>query len=159
MRGEQTSRQWRIFHLLWYTKRGLSAEDLHAALGEDLHIKTIRRDMEAVANGFPDVTLEWSYKRWVLRADFARLLNRLQEPAHISRKVCIGCRRPKRLDEFHNCRSYPDGKWPECKVCRNSYNKQFYAVNYKRERVTKRDGKGRFLKTTGKRRRRKYELV
>lgn len=144
--------------MLWYTKRGLSAEDLHAALEDDVHIKTIKRDMQAVASGFPEVRLERSAKRWVLRADFGGLLNALQEKPHISRKVCIGCKKPKLLDEFHNCRSYPDGKWPECKLCRNEYNKQYYADNYKRSRVTARDDKGRYLKTTGKRRRRKYEL-
>lgn len=158
MRDKQTSRQWRIFHLLWYMKRGMSAEEIHAALDEDLHIKTVLRSMQAVANGFPDVVLARSNHKWVLRLDHARLLIRLQTPPEIKRKVCIGCKQKKFLDEFHNCRSYPDGKWQECKLCRNEYNREYYAANYKRTRVTKRAGDGRFMKTTGKTRRRKFEL-
>lgn len=136
-------------------KRGLTAADLHAALGGGVHMKTVKRDMEAVAAGFPDVRFETYDNTRILRIDHGHLLETLSQKPDIKKKRCVACRDPLPLSDFHNCRSYTDGLWPECKECRNKYNRMFYAANYRRERVTERDDSGQFVKTTGPRMRRK----
>lgn len=135
----------------------MTAADLHAALGGDTHIKTVKRDMKAIADGFPAVRLERYRQKFMLRIDHGELLESLNQKPRIDKKVCVACNEPKSLSEFHNCRSYTDGFFPECKMCKNRYNQVYYTANYKKERINARDGNGRFVKTTGRRKRRKYD--
>lgn len=39
-------------------------------------------------------------------------------------KSCTKCKKPKPLNEFHNCASKPDGKFSACKDCRNKSNRE-----------------------------------
>lgn len=44
-------------------------------------------------------------------------------------KACYQCKLEKSLDEFHNCRTRPDGKQPYCKACTKDNAKKFYQAN------------------------------
>jgi len=53
-RGRQVIRQWRILLLLEQRRSWMSVAELHAALEEDCHERTVRRDLEQLsAAGFP----------------------------------------------------------------------------------------------------------
>lgn len=44
-------------------------------------------------------------------------------------KVCTKCEQWKPLSDFHKEKRCPDGFRPDCKSCRQAYNKQHYANN------------------------------
>lgn len=46
--------------------------------------------------------------------------------------VCTQCGTDKSSQEFHKLSSHPNGRRPECKVCRNGKNKEYYYRNRKR---------------------------
>lgn len=53
-RGRQVIRQWKLLRALEVSRRGLTAEELHEAAGEDCALRTIYRDLDHLAAaGFP----------------------------------------------------------------------------------------------------------
>lgn len=124
-------RQWQILLWLANSRRPLSAAEVRAALGLACNLKTVHRDIEALAIVFD---LVHAGGKWTCMGRPVKIPASRQE-AYGTIKRCVRCSQLKeRETEFWRDWKEPDQKDSWCRACRGRKpGKTRYARNYYRK--------------------------